>query len=713
MSDPLEILKLIGLKEEIVKNCMNQYKGCIRTCLACMVQMRQLLPETAFIDRQSYINFTENKLPPDNASMVNTYLDQSIYSLVNIVFKLSNINEWICWDALRQTNWDVGMAIQLLKDQYTIKYDPDTNCQTNNLKNKAHESFIVEPDGANKPAPNTVNFGFINKDIDQQVDTIRSDSANKHAPNTVNFGFINKDIDKQVDTIRSDSANKHAPNTVNFGFINKDIDKQVDTIRSDSANKHAPNTVNFGFINKDIDQQVDTIRSDSANKHAPNTVNFGFINKDIDQQVDTIRSDRVSNGDICSVSNSSDSEVNVDRVQWKKLEVGELRHHTNSFFTMPWFWEEEVEGKCTLLNRNHNFLEQYKGDYKVAVETYQKSKTEYDAGALRLRLLKWFNCTGNFQSQTPLVYYEIPKEEDEIVRVIEKDVVRMVFHPETRKKMTHFLIALYKELGQYGQAMSFVAGICSLVLNEFETAAIIRKIAKEYIPGHWASEARGFSTNAWLIESMASDILPDISSHLMGLNCWPDTYCQKLLNGIGIHVFPFSLMFDFIDIFMQEGFNLLAITHLSMLYELKDKILCIKSNHEIGKIYELMTMQLTIVPQHIQERIVYRAINTLVRDTSPLYSNYEDETFYQMVFPNAKRTIFEDLDIKRMVVYNKHLIDRLNKADKLKKMDYEPCGTCNKRRPIYWCNDCDVTLCSKCHRNNALRHLSTHNIEDY
>lgn len=58
---------------------------------------------------------------------------------------------------------------------------------------------------------------------------------------------------------------------------------------------------------------------------------------------------------------------------------------------------------------------------------------------------------------------------------------------------------MYHEFKAYGQAMSYLAGLCMLVLNEQEAATVIRFVATQYIRGHWAEEAVGFSTNAWVV----------------------------------------------------------------------------------------------------------------------------------------------------------------------------------------------------------------------
>ena len=46
-----------------------------------------------------------------------------------------------------------------------------------------------------------------------------------------------------------------------------------------------------------------------------------------------------------------------------------------------------------------------------------------------------------------------------------------------------------------------------------------------------AAEARGFATNAWVIEHFMQKKTPAVAKHLMSMNWWPDMYMQKLCVG--------------------------------------------------------------------------------------------------------------------------------------------------------------------------------------
>lgn len=326
----------------------------------------------------------------------------------------------------------------------------------------------------------------------------------------------------------------------------------------------------------------------------------------------------------------------------------EPEHFTGPYFDMPRFWETEVVARAPLLNLNNGFL-------------------EANREALQPRLAKWAQKASFYKK--PVKYVAIEDEDEEVVRVIIKDADRTFFEPEHRQKMVALLNAMYTEFGAYGQAMSYLAGLCMLVLNEEDTAAVLRFVATEHIRGHWAAEAVGFATSAWVVEYFMKKTQPDVAKHLQSLNFWPDTYLQKILTGLCIHVLPFADLFDFLDAFMDGSMRYLIRFCLAIVEHFRADILAIKSSTEANKLYEIMRLD-----THVVDHADVRAI----LDRAPCIDLGEDGA---------------SLDLIRSQVYGEKVEPRLKRAPKT--ATFEPCVQCEKGVPKWYCDDLGP-VCDSC-----------------
>ena len=136
------------------------------------------------------------------------------------------------------------------------------------------------------------------------------------------------------------------------------------------------------------------------------------------------------------VDNSDSDDEEEERPPPKKL--AEAPHNTGPLCQMDYFYEAEVEGRCTLMNLNYGFM--------------QRNREKMPE--LRTRLLKWVDTAGSTFKDAPIQYYEIQDKDEETTRVIVKDVVRTFFHETTRERMISFLYAVVVEFGKYHQAIS-------------------------------------------------------------------------------------------------------------------------------------------------------------------------------------------------------------------------------------------------------------------
>lgn len=337
------------------------------------------------------------------------------------------------------------------------------------------------------------------------------------------------------------------------------------------------------------------------------------------------------------------------------------------FFDMPNFWEKEVIGRAPLLNKNMGFLER-------------------NRGTLRPRLLKWYHKAGPWHQGTPLVYVPITDPGVDPTRTIIKDSVRTFFEEEHRQKFTEFLVAVNAEFKAYGQPMSYVAGLCLLVLTEQETVSILRMLNSDYIAGHWANEATGFAVNAWVVGDFIEKRFPKVGEHFQRMNFWYDTFLQKIMSSLCIHVLYFQELFQFLDAFIEEGFPWLIKFVLALVDHFQEKIL---TTTAINELFDLMKLDDRFCRPNDAVAILQKA------KMMDLGLGVEDQVF-----------------ALRAEKYDKIIGPRLKKAPK--EEAFEPCPGCDQGKPVWYCDECEQSLCDACHVSGKLPgHLPTHAVEKY
>ena len=330
--------------------------------------------------------------------------------------------------------------------------------------------------------------------------------------------------------------------------------------------------------------------------------------------------------------------------------IDEPSHFTGSLLSMQHFWSAEVIDRAPLFNLDGGFLE--------------KNRDE-----VATRIKRWLDGTKFYQ--TPVSYVAMSDVDEHYARVIIKDAERTFFHAEHRKKFSMFLYAMFYEFREYGQAMSYLAGLCLLVLTEAETAAVLRKVRKEYIPGHWAAEAVGFATSAWVVEFFMKKLYPDVAAHFHKLNFWPDTYLQKILSGLCVHVLDFKYLFDFLDLFMKSGFEFLIRFCLGIVDVFQEKLLT-KNATKMNELYEIMRLDKREVDPSLIPKIFARAADITLG-------------------PDA-----HSLDLIRSNVYDEKLARRMQRAAKVET--FEPCEVCEKGRPKWYAEE-HGAVCESCKAN--------------
>jgi hypothetical protein len=229
--------------------------------------------------------------------------------------------------------------------------------------------------------------------------------------------------------------------------------------------------------------------------------------------------------------------------------------------------------------------------------------------------------------------------------------------------------------------MCYLTAVCMLVLNEEETTRVLRLVGKDYIRGHWAAEARGFATNAWVIEHFMQKKTPAVAKHLMSMNWWPDMYMQKILSGLCIHVLPWDQMFEFLDSFMEKGFPYLVQFMLAVVEHFGPRLLRCTTPMHANTVFEMLKLDHNLV-------------------------EYADITaIFKLAAANeawvAKELESANLQVLRSEIFDAKLAKRLAQSQ---GETFEPCDDCDKEKPTLWCDQCDVKVCVACKNKSHTGH---------
>ena len=264
--------------------------------------------------------------------------------------------------------------------------------------------------------------------------------------------------------------------------------------------------------------------------------------------------------------------------------------------------------------------------------------------------------------------------DDEIPRIIINDCRRTFLCPKYQFRLATFLHSLWKECNNYSQSMSYLAAILLLVLNEQQAACIMRKVNAEYIPGHWAAQAVGFNTNAYVWQELLANVDPSLHKHFVTIKFFPDTYLQKIFSALCIHVLEFDVLFEFLEAFLLDGFPFLLRFALSLAQHFREKLLQIGPGN-IEKGFDMMKMD---------GGTVMRSDHLAVLD---------------MAKSMSIDAYLSSISTWRANAYEKIIKPRLANASSTSIL--EPCNLCETNDGDLFCEECGP-LCSSCNRRSNI-----------
>ncbi|KNH09364.1 GTPase activating protein [Perkinsela sp. CCAP 1560/4] len=349
-------------------------------------------------------------------------------------------------------------------------------------------------------------------------------------------------------------------------------------------------------------------------------------------------------------SNLKNSGWDVQKALKEHISNHPRPHSFPALMSESEFIQVEVDNRAPLFDRN--------------VRGWLQSNRE----SVSARVKQWVERIDQ-SYRTPLVLIPIPTSEfdAETPRIIINDSTRTFHTARYQFKLATYLHSFWKECGSYSQSMSYLAAILLLSLNEQETAWIMRKVNSEYIPGHWAAQASGFNTSAFVWDKLLGEIDPEIQLHFQALNFLPDTYLQKIFSALCIHVLEFDMLYDFLDAFLMDGFPFLLRFAIALAVHFKPRLMTMTAI-KVNQCFDIMKMDAALVSRSDQLIVLESAKKMNISAYIPLLKAWRDDIYTNIIEPRMK---------------------------KASGVEYEPCVICEAEKPVFYCDACGI-LCAKC-----------------
>ena len=259
------------------------------------------------------------------------------------------------------------------------------------------------------------------------------------------------------------------------------------------------------------------------------------------------------------------------------------------------FWELEKE--CSLLKENHNYLSETK-DISLLLK---QSEELYE-----------FVIQKGIQSNLTIPTYDPEKQltvtNEGIARIIDLDVFRTLKSKKYQSKMIHLLSQLYLDFGDYAQPMCLVASFLHLTLKIEQVYQMIHVINKSpfYIPDYWKAQAIGYAIDSYSTMYVCSEVNPQTTQHVLKIQPFPESFCQKYFTAIGIHCFPFELEFKVMNNFLKYGRKYLVQLVCSIFDKLSNEILQCK---DAVQLFGYLRLEPNVVTVEKMKEIVDSALN--------------------------------------------------------------------------------------------------------
>ncbi len=275
-------------------------------------------------------------------------------------------------------------------------------------------------------------------------------------------------------------------------------------------------------------------------------------------------------------------------------------------------------------------------------------------------------------------------------RLQKEDVVRTFADERHRAALTELVVRLQQALGDYSQAMCFVAAYFSIFLSAERAFQVVWTLADDhdYVGKRWWDRV-AFGTEAFAFQELLREHDAAVAEHLASLHVLPEAFTQRWFLALGVNVVPFAQLMQIMDAFLEQGAVVLHRMGLAIVRVCRDKILAAK---ETGKIIALLSQP----PDNVCDEIVRLSV---AESGGILLNAAQLAQFRELAFAKHRDRLVakEGADSTR-----KHTGETDSDSDDKgsDEEDNPECLQCTENMAELFCAQCNLLVCERCHKKS-------------
>jgi len=177
-------------------------------------------------------------------------------------------------------------------------------------------------------------------------------------------------------------------------------------------------------------------------------------------------------------------------------------------------------------------------------------------------------CTGFHEIAIADDQHEKCKEE-QFLRIFLKDAERTYVpksDPEQQARTlkrheahVHILRTVVSEVNDYHQGMGYIAAFLGLFLAPGQVCRFMLAMHRDpkYAKGYFSATPQRFVADAHVLNRILAIRRPALHAHFSKHGVLPEMYATKWFVGLGLHVLPYSALFDFYELYLEHGHSYL------------------------------------------------------------------------------------------------------------------------------------------------------------
>lgn len=284
-------------------------------------------------------------------------------------------------------------------------------------------------------------------------------------------------------------------------------------------------------------------------------------------------------------------------------------------------------------------------------------------------------------------------------RLIREDVPRTFAVEAHREVLVDTMVRLQECLGDYSQAMCFVAAFLSIFMPRAGAFALTVSLAQspKYVGQRWWNRV-AFGTEAFTFAELLVQHDPAVAAHFETLNVLPEAYTQRWFLAIGVDVLPYRCLLDLVELFLEHGVVVLHRLGLAIVAAHRDQLL---AKTQTGQCLSILCRPKEdlcpdIVKQCASDAVVNDAhlekLRTLVAQKYAhrlVSATGQDSTRKHTGETSSEESGSDDDDSEAL-----------------------ECMGCDDNAPEVLCESCGLLLCTKCHkRGKGQGHSKDHKVK--